>query len=1039
MLRQSSKTVIKLEQNLTLLAWLHQWLGYQNTKEILADLSQSKEGFDDNGSSYILKRLISRYSIDSEKHPELKKYDAHIREVLTEMNKGRVESVTLRYFQYLAALYTEIYLDFRWNHTDRFLNSLNEFVRERKLNPSYEFILSDLDKIAFWMATGSGKTLLLHLNFHQFLHYNNETLDNIILITPNERLSEQHLVDMRQSNIPCCRFRPDGLPIIHGHTIQVTEITKLVMEGRGKGERVSVEAFEGNNLIFVDEGHKGSGGVAWRQVRDAIGMTGFTFEYSATFGQALTAARNRKLTAEYGKAIVFDYSYGHFYQDGYGKDFNILNLIQDPGGHRDILLLASLLTFHEQQSVFQDNAYRIRLYNIQKPLWALVGGSVNAIYSEQGHKRSDVLEVLCFLHRFLSDRIWAVESLKNLLMGNSGLQNEGVDLFEGRFSYFNERSEDSIYDEIVTKMFNAPYAGGLVLSDLRDADGEIGLKVAGSDQYFGVISIGDTSKFKKYFITKANGIVVEDDVISGSLFKYINESEANINILIGSRKFLEGWNSWRISNMGLLNIGRSEGAQIIQLFGRGVRLLGLNQTLRRSASIDGTKHPRFIQKLETLNVFALRADYMAKFREYIKQEGAEEMIEIPIPTITNDKWLDKDLVIPQLDKGRNFGAETQWILGNDGNFRVRLDVRAHTQAIASGEDMVVEGKTGKKRSMQEIKKVLDFVNWNDVYLDVSRYVNKRGYDNIAIDPLKLRGIMEDESSFELFADDRIIQPFKWKDIQDFQSVAVTILRKYVDRHYRNHRTQWESRHMIYQKLERNNPNLKFNTDLGESDANYTVKVPASQKEIVAEIKRLTQLDDLYKSDGDQPPRIIFDRHLYQPLLIEHIGEITASPPPLNKGEFTFIKDLRNYWMEELSENKKEIFLLRNLSRGQGVGFFESYGFYPDFIIWVKDGNTQRIVFVEPHGMVYAHANPVDEKAQLYVQLKELQNKLDHPDFYVELDSFIVSTTPFQDLRDRYADGSWDLWKFSKNHILFQERDTNNGYDYIAEILKVEKR
>jgi len=110
------------------------------------------------------------------------------------------------------------------------------------------------------------------------------------------------------------------------HTVQVIEITKLVEEKRGGGVSVPVEAFEGRNLIFVDEGHKGSGGEAWRKYRDALGETGFTFEYSATFGQALSAARNDPLTAEYGKAIVFDYSYRYFYEDGYGKDFRILNL-----------------------------------------------------------------------------------------------------------------------------------------------------------------------------------------------------------------------------------------------------------------------------------------------------------------------------------------------------------------------------------------------------------------------------------------------------------------------------------------------------------------------------------------------------------------------------------------------------------------------------------------------------------------------------------------------------------------------------------------
>ena len=97
--------------------------------------------------------------------------------------------------------------------------------------------------------------------------------------------------------------------------IQVLEITKLVEQKRGGGVSVPVDAFEGYNLILVDEGHKGSGG-RHGAVTAMLGKTGFTFEYSATFGQALSAARDDELTKEYGKAIVFDYSYRYFYEDG---------------------------------------------------------------------------------------------------------------------------------------------------------------------------------------------------------------------------------------------------------------------------------------------------------------------------------------------------------------------------------------------------------------------------------------------------------------------------------------------------------------------------------------------------------------------------------------------------------------------------------------------------------------------------------------------------------------------------------------------------
>jgi hypothetical protein len=99
------------------------------------------------------------------------------------------------------------------------------------------------------------------------------------------------MAEMSASGIPCRRFdlNESGLMMAGKDAVRVIEITKLVEEKRGGGVSVPVEAFEGKNLIFVDEGHKGSGGEAWRSFRDALGQTGFTFEYSAKFGQALTA------------------------------------------------------------------------------------------------------------------------------------------------------------------------------------------------------------------------------------------------------------------------------------------------------------------------------------------------------------------------------------------------------------------------------------------------------------------------------------------------------------------------------------------------------------------------------------------------------------------------------------------------------------------------------------------------------------------------------------------------------------------------------
>ena len=96
--------------------------------------------------------------------------------------------------------------------------------------------------------------------------------------------------------------------------------------------------------------------------------------------------------------------------------------------------------------------------------------------------------------------------------------------------------------------------------------------------------------------------------------------------------------------MGLMNVGRSEGAQIIQLFGRGVRLKGVQTSLKRSSScenllkMEGLTRPKHINILETLSVFGVRADYMTQFRDFLEEEGlsTEDQTELFLPRNTLD-------------------------------------------------------------------------------------------------------------------------------------------------------------------------------------------------------------------------------------------------------------------------------------------------------------------------------------------------------------------------------------------------------------------
>ena len=107
-------------------------------------------------------------------------------------------------------------------------------------------------------------------------------------------------------------------------------------------------------------------------------------------------------------------------------------------------------------------------------------------------------------------------------------------------------------------------------------------------------------------------------------------------------------------------------------------------------------------------------------------------------------------------------------------------------------------------------------------------------------------------------------------------------------------------------------------------------------------------------------------------------QLKMSPGPgLTESEQRFVKDLKEYWNEPKAERQAdvEIYLLRNQSRGTGVGFFEGSGFYPDFILWIKEGGSQRIIFVEPHGMVYENAPEYSDKIKLHEKLKQLSKEM----------------------------------------------------------------
>ena len=1044
--RSSQSPALKFEQRLVLHQWILGLFGVRSFERLAANLKAPEyEGFDENNVTrfhYQLRLLFDRPELP---HDVLLAYDQNIVRHwrrITDRRNHAGPFLYPKYFQYLALLFTEIYLDRYFRDPERLLTELNSHVeqfnqRAPKASRIEPYTRQDLNKVAFWMATGSGKTLLMHINILQYLHYLNlhggRPVNRIILLTPNEGLSHQHLKEFQLSGIEAELFSKEGRGLFTGRAVEILDIHKLREE---MGEKtVAVEAFEGNNLVLVDEGHRGTSGAetgAWMQKRNQLCENGFSFEYSATFGQAMKASGNRTLEQVYAKCILFDYSYKYFYGDGYGKDYRILNLADDSDENiRRRYLTACLLSFYQQLKLYRDKPGDFRQFLIERPLWVFVGGSVNAVRSENKRKVSDVVDILLFLATFVRERDESVATIERLLKGNSGLlDRQNRDIFAGAFQYLNTLgiTPDQVFDDILRVLFNAPTTAALHVENLKGTDGEVALRLGDNDA-FGVINVGDASALCK-LCEEQKELVVTEKEFSGSLFRTLNDEASTINILIGSKKFTEGWSSWRVSTMGLMNIGRNEGPQIIQLFGRGVRLKGKDFSLKRSRRLEEQVAPKNIEILETLNIFGIRADYMRQFKEYLEDEGLpanEDRIEFVLPVVKN--LGNKKLKIVRLKEGIDFKKKgPKPALDEPPDYLVRhpvvVDWYPKLQAMASGAGRTSEQAAERERHYFD-EKHLAFLDFDAIYFELQQFKNERAWHNLALPRSKLATLLARRDWYVLFIPNEEMEFRSFQQVLRWQEIATVLLKKYLDRYYKFRKQEFEGRHLEYRELSEDDPNF-----INE----YRLLIERSREDIIRkleEIKGLIEAGQLRNVQFQSLHAIAFGRHLYEPLIYVGNDLIEVKPVVLeNEGERDFVLDLQKFC--ESDEGKaflagKELYLLRNMSRGRGIGFFEAGNFYPDFILWLLAGNRQYVTFIDPKGLRNLEG-PEDPKIRFHLTIKDLERQLGDP--AVILNCFIVSNTRVPEVG--WWDGGMTKEQFEARNVLFQREDRSI---YIENLLK----
>jgi hypothetical protein len=1042
--RQAAPT-LPFAERLVLNRYLMRRLGYASFEQVAIHLKNpALEELDSDGVSRFYRALVANRPAAVDQNlviPEdlLLAYDENIVRHTRTINAHRNDPIRWKYFQYLALLCTEIYLDrFFENRAALWLDlqrAAGSFNAQNPNDQVGDYDEDELRKIAFWMATGAGKTLLMHINIQQYLHYlarydRSRELNRIILLTPNEGLSNQHLDEFRASGIDADLFSKAGRSLYAGQTVEIIDIHKLKEESGDK--TIAVDAFEGFNLVLADEAHRGTSGKEWLEMRRRLADQGFSFEYSATFGQAVSG--DAQLEKEYARRILFDYSYRYFHADGYGKDFRILNLADDSDEPiRNRYLLASLLSFYQQLRLYLDKQGEYRPYQIDRPLWVFVGGKVTAVRTENKRQVSDVVDILIFLSTVtqLENRAWLLREIERLLTGHSGLLNQrGRELFPSKqFEYLVRLrwQPQTIYKDLLRTVFNSTGTGRIHVDLLKGGDGEISLRVGGHEP-FGVINVGDASRLLK-LCEEQPELVTGEQEFSNSLFRQLNQPDSRLHILIGSKKFTEGWSSWRVSSMGLMNIGRGEGPEIIQLFGRGVRLRGYNTSLKRSRAMEEIASPAELPILETLQIYGVRADYMSQFKEMLEKEGLpvedelqEEILPVmwqpaqqPLKTLQIESGLDfkRQAARPTLD-----GSLEEADLSG---YRITLNWYPRIQTTASGPESDRGTPDYQQAKLEAFHVAL--LDLDRLLFDLIDYKNQKSWFNLNITRAGIEALLKRQDWYTLYAPPQELFPNRLNQIPRWQEIAAALLKKFMDRFYRVRKEAWERPHLEVRFMDDADGNLAVVAD------GYRIQVhPQEDAMLISQLEvlaRQIKQGKLQELAFDKFRAIPFSRHLYTPLIaLESGATIKVLPVALNDGEARFVKDLRACWDQDRHLFAgRELYLLRNLSRGRGLGFFtQDSNFYPDFIMWLleMDGDLvvhQHIAFIDPKGIRNSHGLD-DPKINFHRDIKAIEQQLSDP--AVTLNSFVIANTPRVEVQ--WWAPSYNLDNFARHHLLFQSDD-----------------
>ena len=328
---------------------------------------------------------------------------------------------------------------------------------------------------------------------------------------------------------------------------------------------------------------------------------------------------------------------------------------------------------------------------------------------------------------------------------------------------------------------------------------------------------------------------------------------------------------------------------------------------------------------------------------------------------------------------------------------VTLDRYRHLQALASDEDRAGDGAAARPTRKFE-NRHLDLLNKRAIYHRVLERKRRFSWHNLSISQDTVDTLLARDDWYNLYIPPEKFDFSNYGRVREWENLAVDLISEYANRYWRRERNEWEGERMEIVPLDDNNLNYVEQYELAvDEEEEALIK---GIEELVERVKSGDYTRKPNQQDVPVPISLLTPGfHAYIPLLHANSQELVQiSPVPLNDGEKNFVADLKkvveSMAVESMTDDflkDKKIYLMRNMSRGKGISFFEDYSFYPDFILWVQDSRKQDILFIDPKGLE-RYNSKIQSKVDLHKRIKETEKKIQTKNPEISLHSYIWSHT-----------------------------------------------